>query len=181
MNFSLVAIPGLPDMFPEYKLKDHSTWLRETLGHQIPGARIMSYHYDFGQAPSDLAWKSLSYPFLGLLIALVHRRESVHEARRPDNFVAYGLGALILKKVIMYLISELPFKPLKTIQALIEASRLPAFRKIFDNTLGIVFLAALHNEENPHFEISWLRCAVVELGAMGKENSVVELLRRSGD
>ena len=42
-------------------------------------------------------------------------------------------------------------------------------------------MAALPNEKSVHFEISWLRCAVVELRAMGKEKSVVESLRRSGD
>ena len=41
---------------------------------------------------------------------------------------------------------------------------------MFDNTVSIIFLAALHKEKNEHFENTWLRCAVVELGAMGKEN-----------
>ena len=62
-----------------------------------------------------------------------------------------------------------------------EASRLPEFRQIFDNTVGIIFLAALHNEESAQFEDSWLRCAVVELRATAKEKSMVESLQRSGD
>ena len=88
----------------------------------------MSYHYDFGQASSNLSWKSLSDLFLGLLIALVHRRESVNESRRPIVFVAYGLGALILKKVMTYQLLCITFTIIKHYPGLIgskPASRIP--------------------------------------------------------
>ena len=90
----------------------------------------MSSYYDFGQAPSDLAWKKLSDLFLGLVITLVHRRESVNEAERPIMFVAYGLGVLVLKKVMMYLLSEITITTTKDYPGIFRSK--PASRVLTD-------------------------------------------------
>ena len=97
-----MSIPGLPDVVPEYKVKDHNRWLRETLSHQVPKARIMSFEYDFAK-PNEhdsTGWKGLTKQVSRFLYALLNKRETLEEQSRPILFLCYSFGAIILKKVL---------------------------------------------------------------------------------
>jgi hypothetical protein len=96
---SIVSIPGLPDLVPQYRLKDHNRWLRDVLSHQVPSARIMSFYYDFAKISSSASWKDLTDQMLHFLFALIHRREDISLARRPLVFICFSFGSIILKKV----------------------------------------------------------------------------------
>jgi hypothetical protein len=100
---SIVSIPGLPDLTPSYRPKDHSQWLQQVLSHQIPQARIMAFQYDFAKVDPVTSWSSLLDHVNSLLWSLCHRREDCE--KRPLVFVCYSFGAFILKKVGEFVIT----------------------------------------------------------------------------
>ncbi|KAI9668709.1 MAG: hypothetical protein M1817_005200 [Caeruleum heppii] len=159
----LISIPGLPDLLPQYKLKDHNRWLRDVLSHQIAGARIMSFQYDFAKFPEGVCWANVVDQAVHLLYALMHRREEQEQLNRPIVFICYSFGGLILKK------------------ALLIATHSSDFRPILDNTVGILFLGCLHNERHAGFEEAMLRCAAVELRATTRKHHVTDSLKTSAN
>lgn len=56
----------------------------------------------------------------------------------------------------------------------------PEFRQIFDNTVGILFLGSVHNEDHPSFEELALRCAAIEFRTTASRGSIIDQLRVSG-
>lgn len=175
---SIVSIPGLPSLSPKYKQKDHSPWLREVLGHQIPRARIMAFQYEYGKNSVVSSWQELLDQSASLLYALSYRREGFE--LRPIVFVCHSFGALILKGV-----SSCPFhirmeNSLYINKALLIAKEKADFRNILKSTSGIVFLGCLHDESHPGFEELSIKCAAVEFGTK-KQHGAVESLRKAED
>ncbi|KAI1500561.1 hypothetical protein F5X99DRAFT_385826 [Biscogniauxia marginata] len=159
-ELDIVSIPGLPTLNPHYELKNHNTWLREVLSHQIPRARIMAFQYDFAKGNSNPSWRDLLAHVDKLLYALIHRRENAES--RPLVFVCYSFGAVILKKAL-----------------LIAKQRLD-FYNILERTGGIIFLGCLHDESDPDFESSFLKCAAVEFKTSTRHDAI-DSLKKSDD
>lgn len=80
---SLVSLPGLPQLLPNYKPRDDRKWLSDVLSHQFPAARILTYQYDFAKPSTEACWTKILDHGLDLLYALVHRRTESNEMNRP--------------------------------------------------------------------------------------------------
>ncbi|KAL3419104.1 tetratricopeptide repeat domain-containing protein [Phlyctema vagabunda] len=160
----IVSIPGLPNLLPQHEAKEHSRWLRDTLGHQIPAARVMTFQYEFARPAAPTTVSALCQEYLALLYTLLSKRESAEEAQRPLIFICYTFGAYILK------------------QALLEAKRDAKFRPIIENTAGVFFLGCLHEDRPDNiFREACLRCAAVEFRTLGKKHAAIESLRTAED
>jgi protein SERAC1 len=71
-------------------------WLRDFLPKQIPNARIMSYGYNsallFSKSVADI------FTFDQLLEALISRRVTEIEQKRPNMFSCHSLGGIVFKQ-----------------------------------------------------------------------------------
>jgi len=76
---------------------DGPLWLRDFLPHEIPGARVYSFGYDFRVLFSKANWDltSISRSFLTQLVAARHGRLR----HRPLVFLCHSMGGLVLKQV----------------------------------------------------------------------------------
>ncbi|KAK6527766.1 hypothetical protein TWF694_004746 [Orbilia ellipsospora] len=158
----LVTIPGLPELLPEYKPRDHSKWISDVFGRRFPSARVMSFRYDFANSRDPSDWSDIINQGWHLLYALVHRRVEEVESQRPIIFVCHSFGGLIVKKAL-----------------LLAKNEGPAFRKIYESVKGILFLGCPHNERRSEFKECCLRGASVELKTNSEKHPVIESMRSS--
>jgi hypothetical protein len=78
-----VSLPSLPQLYPTYIPRDEQRWLREVLSHQVSGARILTYQYEFARNKDEMRWGKLVDEADELLYELMQQRQEVTECDRP--------------------------------------------------------------------------------------------------
>ncbi|RDW76977.1 hypothetical protein BP6252_05030 [Coleophoma cylindrospora] len=160
-GIDVVYIPGLSNFASQSRSEDdHELWLRDVLSYQIPQARVLIFDHNFAESPVDVSWGNLKDQGHRLLCMLLKERKDFKNDSRPIVFICYSFGAFILKK------------------ALLIASCEPGYRHIFNNTIGVLFLSCIHNEQRPDFKDTVLHCAAAESGQTTRKSPLVKALKK---